>query len=171
MATIDSLSDRHGDPLPMAGSHARYGGMAITIALAIIFLWFGCLKFTAYEQSGVAGFIMNNPLIAWLHGAFGIAGGAEFLGIFEIATGLLIAGRLFDARAGVVGGAMGVLTFLVTLVCLVTTPGVVQAGFDSPLALSAVPGQFLLKDLGLLASCLWVLEDSIFQMRARRRLR
>lgn len=113
---------------------------------------------------------MNNPLIAWLHGAFGTGGGAMFLGVFEIATGLLIAGRLLDVRLGIVGGAMGALTFFITLVCMFTTPGVIQSGFDSPFALSAVPGQFLLKDFGLLAACLWILDDSFAGLRARRRL-
>jgi len=31
-----------------------------------------------------------------------------------------------------------------------------------------VPGQFLLKDLGLLAACLWVLGTSLAEARARR---
>ena len=168
MATIDTVV---ATPVVVETPSARLGGWAITIALAVIFLWFGGLKFTAYEQSGVAGFIMNNPLIAWLHGVFGTDGGAEFLGVFEIATGLLIAGRLIDGRLGILGGVMGVLTFMITLVCLLTTPGVIQPGFETPLALSAVPGQFLLKDLGLLAACLWVLDDSLALVRARRRLR
>jgi len=167
MANIETVS---AATVLVAMPRARYGGWAITAALAIIFLWFGCLKFTAYEESGVAGFIMNNPLIAWLHGTFGTGGGAKFLGVFEIATGLLIAGRLHDMRLGIVGGAMGVCTFAITLVCMFTTPGTIQPGFDIPLALSAVPGQFLLKDLGLLAACLWIFEDSLGGSRVRRRL-
>ncbi len=147
---------------------ARLGGAALIIALAIVFLWFGVLKFQPYEQSGVAGFIMNNPLIAWLHGTFGIAGGAKFLGFFEILTGLLIAARLFSARLGLIGGVMGMVTFFITLVCLLTTPGVIQPGYNSPLALSAVPGQFLLKDLVLFAACLWVAATALSAVRARR---
>ena len=146
---------------------ARVGDYAITVALAIIFLWFGCLKFTAYEQSGVAGFIMNNPLIAWLHGAFGTGGGAEFLGVVEILTGLLIVGSLVVPRLGIVGGALGMLTFIITLICLFTTPGVIQYGFNGPFALSAVPGQFLLKDLGLFAACAWIAGNSFDAVRSR----
>lgn len=173
MSTIDTVNVARPVEVPvlMVESSTRSGGLAITLAIAIVFLWFGCLKFAAYEQSGVAGFIMNNPLIAWLHGTFGTGGAAEFLGVFEIATGLLIIGRLIDARLGVVGGVMGALTFCVTLICLLTTPGVVQFGFDNPLALSAVPGQFLLKDLGLLAACLWIIDDSLALTRGRRRVR
>ncbi len=151
-----------------ADTPARIGGYAITIALAIIFLWFGFLKFTAYEQSGVAGFIMNNPLIAWLHGAFGTGGGAKLLGVFEILTGLLIAGRFFSARLGLAGGIMGMLTFFVTLTCMFTTPGVIQPGYAGPFALSGVPGQFLLKDLGLFAACMWIAGTSLSEMRSHR---
>ena len=169
MATIDTI-----DPVTtnrvivVDDAPARIGGYAIVIAMAIIFLWFGCLKFTAYEQSGVAGFIMNNPLIAWLHGAFGTGGGAEFLGVFEILTGVLIAASLAIPRLGVIGGVMGMLTFLVTLTCMFTTPGVIQFGFDGPFALSAVPGQFLLKDLGLFAACMWIAGTSLSAIRNKR---
>ena len=148
---------------------ARLGGWAVTFALVIIFLWFGCLKFMAYEASGIAGFIMNSPLIGWLHAMFGVAGGARFLGVFEILTGLLIAARLVDPRLSVIGGAMGAFTFFITLTLMFSTPGVIQHGF-SGLALSAVPGQFLLKDLVLFAACLWVLGTSLSEARARRRL-
>ena len=171
MATIDTIASAAPERIVVVDDGpARIGGYAITIALAIIFLWFGCLKFTEYEQSGIAGFMMNNPLIAWLHGVFGTGGGAEFLGVFEIATGLLIAGSLVMPRLGIIGGVMGMLTYFVTLICLFTIPGVIQYGFDGPFALSAVPGQFLLKDLGLFAGCVWIAGTSLSAVRNRRRL-
>lgn len=150
---------------------ARLGGWAITFALAIVFLWFGLLKFTEYEESGVAGFIMNSPLISWLHAAFGIAGGAKFLGVFEILSGVLIAGRLIDARLSVLGGAMGMFTFLITLSLMLSTPGVIQPGHPGPLFLSAVPGQFLLKDLVLFSASLWVFGTSLAEAQMHRRVR
>ena len=169
MTTIERIAPSALAPVSVTAdvTLARVGGYAITIALAVIFLWFGCLKFTEYEQSGVAGFIMNNPLIAWLHGVFGTGGGAEVLGVVEIMTGLLIAGSLAMPRLGVIGGALGMLTFIVTLTCMFTTPGVIQSGFNGPFALSAVPGQFLLKDLGLLAACVWIAGNSLGAVRSR----
>ncbi len=151
------------------GGLERIGGWAITFALAIIFLWFGLLKFADYEASGVAGFIMNSPLIGWLHAAFGIAGGARFLGVFEILTGLLIAARLISPRLSAIGGAMGAIAFFITLTLLLTTPGTIQPGHSGPFFLSAVPGQFLLKDLGLFAACLWILGVSLAERRMVRR--
>lgn len=41
-------------------------------ALVIIFLWFGGMKFTAYEANGIAPFIANGPFMSWLHAVFGI---------------------------------------------------------------------------------------------------
>jgi uncharacterized membrane protein YkgB len=32
----------------------------------IIFLWFGGMKFTSYEASGIAAFITHSPLMSWL---------------------------------------------------------------------------------------------------------
>jgi len=65
MATVDTIASAAPERIVVVDDGpARIGGYAITIALTIIFLLFGCLKFTEYEQSGVAGFIMNNPLIA-----------------------------------------------------------------------------------------------------------
>ncbi len=168
-ANREVLADRASSVSSVGNTHlASLGEWSITFALTIIFLWFGVLKFTAYEASGVAGFIMNSPLISWLHGMFGIAGGAQFLGVFEILTGLLIGGRLIDPRLSLIGGAMGVITFFITLTLMLSTPGVIQPGFSGPFALSSVPGQFLLKDLGLLAASLWVFGASWDDVQARR---
>lgn len=166
-----ALDERGGFRAAFIGPNrpAKLGGWAITFALALVLLWFGCLKFNAYEQSGIAGFTMNSPLISWLQALFGIKGSALFLGVFEILTGLLIAGRLINPRLSVIGGAMGVIIFLITLSLMLSTPGVIQAGFTGPFALSAVAGQFLLKDLTSLAGCLWVFGTSLAEARARRR--
>ena len=138
-------------------SLAAWAAKAPRYALIVVFLWFGALKFTDYEASGIAPLVMNSPLVMWLNGLLGIAGTAHFLGVFEMATGLLIASGRWQPRLAVIGGAMAMLTFLVTLSFLFSTPGVVQSGHDNPLALSATPGQFLLKDLVLLGVSFWVM--------------
>jgi len=125
--------------------------MLPTYALAVIFLWFGCLKFTQYEAEGIAPLVAHSPLVSWWHTLFGVPGTARMLGCYEILTGLLLAARAFQPRLAAVGGAMAAICFLVTLSFLLSTPGVVQAGFSNPFALSGFPGQFLLKDLVLFA--------------------
>ena len=148
-------------------SSSPIGAMLVNYALVIIFLWFGSLKFTQYEAAGIAPLIMNSPLVSWWHSVFGIAGASRVIGVYEIVTGLLIAARPLQPRLGAIGGAMATILFLITISFMLTTPGVVQAGFDSPFALSASPGQFLLKDLGLLAASIWVLLSARQEMRLR----
>ena len=110
---------------------------------------------------------MNSPLVGWWHSLFGIAGASRVVGIYEILTGLLLAARPFSPRLASVGGAMAAICFLITLSFMLSTPGVVQPSFGTPLALSAFPGQFLLKDVVLLAVSLWIL----FAAREQARLR
>ena len=151
------------------GSHlAAWGARATRYSLIVVFLWFGMLKFTDYEASAIAPLVMNSPLVMWLNGLFGIGGTAHFLGVFEILTALLIASRRWQPRLAVVGGAMAVLTFLITLSFMFSTPGVVQSGFDGPMALSPMPGQFLLKDLVLLCVSFWVAASAYEEARLRR---
>ena len=111
---------------------------------------------------------MNSPLVMWLHGLFGISGTAHVLGVYEILTGLLLAVRPFAPRLAALGGAMAVLTFAITLSFLFTTPGAVQPDGGGPLALSPMPGQFLLKDLVLLCVSLWIMGASLTESELRR---
>lgn len=143
------------------------GALLVTYALALIFFWFGCLKFTQYEAAGIAPLVMNSPFVAWWHSIFGIAGTSHMLGVYEILTALLLATRPVKPRIASIGGAMAAICFLITVSFLLTTPGVAQPGLDNPLALSPFPGQFLLKDIVLLAVSLWVL----FAAREEARLR
>ena len=39
-------------------------------ALVIVFIWFGGMKFTAYEAQGIAPFIASRPFMSWLHALF-----------------------------------------------------------------------------------------------------
>src|SRR6516165_4101548 len=59
-----------------------------------------------------------------------------------------------------VGSALAVGMFLTTLSFLVTTPGVWEPSAGGFPALSAVPGQFLIKDLALLGIALWTLGEA-----------
>lgn len=145
----DRFYDRYTTP--------SIGALLVTYALALIFVWFGSLKFTQYEAAGIAPLVMNSPLVGWWHSLFGIAGTARVLGVYEILTGLLLAARPFNARLASVGGAMATIAFLITVSFMFSTPGVVQPGFDNPLALSSHPGQFLLKDVVNLAVSIWIL--------------
>ncbi len=144
----------------------RIGSIVVRYGLALIFLWFGCMKFTSYEATGIAPFIANSPFVGWWHALFGIQGASYMLGVLEITTGILLALRSVVPIASAVGGVMAVLTFLTTLSFLFTTPGVAAPmGFP---AISGDIGQFLLKDIGLLGISIWLLGDALSGQSARR---
>jgi len=171
MVTTATFGSREKGVFDRFGTHgdavARLGSWASTVTLVIIFLWFGSMKFIPFEAQGLQPIISNNPLISWLYTLFGVAGGARFLGVLEIATGLLIAGRVINPKLSVIGGLMGAWSFLLTVSCLFTTPGVIQAG--STIGLGA-PGSFLVKDIVLFSACVWIVGASLVDMRTRSRL-
>jgi reactive chlorine resistance protein C len=55
-------------------------------ALVIIFLWFGGMKFTAYEAAGIAPFIEHSPIMSWLHALFRVQGASCVIGVVELST-------------------------------------------------------------------------------------
>lgn len=144
------------------------GSVLLTLTLATIFLWIGAMKFTAYEANGVAPFIANNPMLSWLHSAFGIEGAARFLGSYELLTGVLLLGRFVSPSLGAIGAAMSVITYAVTLSCLITTPGVGAAEAGGFPALSAEIGQFLAKDFVLFAASVVLLGEALDSDRRRK---
>jgi reactive chlorine resistance protein C len=130
-------------------------------ALVIIFVWFGCMKFTAYEANGNAGLIANSPIMGWLNVVFGVQGASEVIGVIELTTAAALAVGAFVPLASAVGAAMSCCTFVVTLTFFVTTPGVAEATAGGFPAISALPGQFLLKDVVLLAASATLLLASL----------
>lgn len=146
----------------------RIGEVVMQYGLGVIFLWIGAMKFTDYEAAGIAPFVMNSPLVSWWHAWLGIGGTAMMLGVVEIAIGLLLFARLFSPRLSAVGGALATITFLITLSFMLTTPGVGEARAGGFPAISAMPGQFLAKDLALLGISIWVLGSSLAEARRRR---
>ena len=118
------------------------------------------MKFTAYEAEGISPFVANSPLMSWVYGLMSVRGFSAALGVVEVAIALLIALRPFSPRVSAIGSAMAVGMFLTTLSFIVTTRGVWEPSLGGFPALSAVPGQFLIKDLALLGISLWSLGES-----------
>ncbi|WP_396595312.1 YkgB family protein [Brevundimonas sp. R86498] len=143
------------DPLP----RSRLDGRAVLRAgIVLILLWFGLMKFLPYEAEGVRGIAQDYWLFGWMYPLIGVKGASAVIGVLEITAGALIAlGGRFPF-AGLVGALMGVATFVVTLSFFFTAPGIVAEGYVFP-ALGST-GQFLAKDIGLLAICLYLLFDA-----------
>jgi uncharacterized membrane protein YkgB len=132
---------------------ARYG-------LVVVVGWIGLMKFTGYEAEGIRPFVANSPLMSWVYGFISVPGFSAMLGVVEVTIALLIAARPFAPWVSALGSALAVGMFLTTLSFLVTTPGVWEPSLGGFPALSAVPGQFLIKDLALLGVSLWTLGEA-----------
>ena len=159
------------EPLSGAGFRLmRFGSGTLYFALAVIFIWVGAMKFTDYEAAGIAGFVMNSPIVSWWHAVFGIQGTSYMLGVYEISTGLLLAARMFSPSLSLAGAVMSIVTYLVTLSFMLTTPGVAEPLAGGFPALSAFPGQFLAKDLALLAISIYCLGESMVARESRRQI-
>lgn len=130
-------------------------------ALVIVFLWFGGMKFTAYEAAGIAPFIGHSPIMSWLHALFGIQGASYAIGVIELSTAAALILGAFQPFFSALGAAMSAATYLITLTFFLSTPGVAEPTAGGFPAISAAPGQFLLKDLVLLAASLSLLLASL----------
>jgi uncharacterized membrane protein YkgB len=139
---------------------ARYG-------LAIAMLWIGGMKFTAYEAEGIRPLVANSPLMGWAYKLMSVEAFSALLGVVEVTTGVLIALRPVWPLGSAVGSGLAVGTFLTTLTFLFTTPGWESSLGGFP-ALSAMPGQFLLKDLVLLGVAILTAGEALGAANSRR---
>src|SRR4051812_943217 len=150
-----------GDRLKSIGMHiARYG-------LAIVLLWIGGVMFTPYQAEGIRPLVANSPLMSWAYGVMSVGGFSSLLGVVEIAIGVLIALRPVWPMGSAVGSGLASGMFLTTLSFLLTTPGWEPSLGGFP-ALSAMPGQFLLKDVVLLGASLLTAGESLEAAGSRR---
>jgi uncharacterized membrane protein YkgB len=135
---------------------SRYG-LALTLA------WIGFGKYVKMEARVL---IEHSPLMSWVYDVFSANTVARGLGTLEIAAAILIVTRPVSARLSAIGSAMAIVLFCGTLSFLFTTPGVVSR-FAGPVpVLSALPGQFLLKDVVLLGVAVWTLGEAVQAHRA-----
>jgi uncharacterized membrane protein YkgB len=149
------------DRLKSIGMHvSRYG-------LVIVLLWIGAMKFTAYEAAGIKPLVTNSPLMIWAYKLMSAGGFSALLGVVEVAIGVLIALRPVWPLGSAIGSGLATGMFLTTLSFLFTTPGWEPSLGGFP-ALSAMPGQFLLKDIVLLGVSLFTAGEALEVARARR---
>ena len=117
----------------------RINGPFLRISLAIILAWIGALKFV--DPSPVVGLLQASlPFLAF--NAFVYA-----LGAIEITVAILLVTGYFQAYAGLVTVGL----FLGTLTIFIIAPSVTNFPTLS------LAGQFLLKDLGLMAAAVNVI--------------
>ena len=129
----------------------RIGQEALRWSLVVVFLLFGTAKFALYEAEGVAKIAENYWLFGWLYPLGGVRFASGVIGTLELAAGLLLALGSRWNLASLLGSAMGVCTFLVTLSFMIGAPAAFEKGYGFPFL--GGTGQFLMKDLVLLAGC------------------
>ena len=149
-----------------AGLIERFGRYATLYGLALVFLWIGGMKFTAYEANAIKGLVASSPIMSWLYGVLDVRGVSNLIGTAEIATGLLLLLRPWNAVAGAIGGLLAAATTAVTLTFLFSAPGW-EASLGGFPYLSVVPGQFLLKDVVLFGAGLAVFGNALKEIQSR----
>lgn len=167
-------------------SHA-IGIAAMKVAIAIIFLWIGWLKFQPYEADSITPFVANSPFMRFFYAhpadyaahltkegvlvpaqrAWQIANHtyafSRGLGSLELVIGLLTLGGLVSPRVGMAGALLAFATPFVTLSFLVTTPeawvgALGDAQHGFPYLSGA--GRLVIKDVALLAGAWLVVVDT-----------
>ena len=181
--------------LQQLGKLDRLGIPLMRVAIAIVFLWIGALKFVPYEADSITPFVANSPVMSFFYehpqdykahlthegelnadkrtwqtanNTYGFSTG---LGVVEILIGLLVLSNPLSRRTGLLGGALAFTTPLVTLSFLVTTPEAWVAALGDgqhgfPYLSGA--GRLVLKDVLMLAGALPVMADSARQLLTER---
>lgn len=183
--------------LKIAAGSQRLGLGMIRVAILIIFVWIGGLKFWNYEAEGIVPFVANSPFMSFFYnekapeyrqyklpeGSFDAAkhewhvknntyGFSHGLGLLIMSIGLLTFFGFFSRRVGLVGELLAIVMTLGTLSFLVTTPEVWVPDLGSgeygfPLLSGA--GRLVIKDTAILAGAVVLLSDTARQLLERRK--
>ena len=173
--------------LEIAASIKGVGINFIRIAIFIIFVWIGGLKFWNYEAEGIVPFVANSPFMSFFytknapeykdyklkegefdkvkhewHEANNTYTFSHGLGIAIMTFGVLTLLGIWLPKVGFVGTGLVILMTLGTLSFLVTTPEAWVPDLGSgehgfPLLTGA--GRLVIKDVCILASAIVVLSD------------
>ncbi|HEY3995948.1 MAG TPA: DUF417 family protein [Mycobacterium sp.] len=154
--TTTRSTDQWAARLSSIGQAVSRYGLALTLA------WIGFGKYIKMEARVL---IEHSPLMSWVYDVFSANTVARGLGTLEITAAILISLRPVSARLSAAGSAMAIVLFCGTLSFLFTTPGVATR-FVGPIpVLSALPGQFLLKDVVLMGVAIWTLGEALHAHR------
>ncbi len=112
----------------------------------------------AGEAQGIQPLVASSPLMFWLYKVFSLQAVSNLIGVIEIAVAVLIALRPFSARLSFVGSIGAIITFVLTVSFLFSTPGAFQFSHGVPLLGDA--GQFLIKDVVLLGASIFTAAEA-----------
>lgn len=174
--------------LQIASSIQQLGINLTRIAILIIFVWIGGLKFWNYEAEGIVPFVANSPFMSFFynkqapeyknykmkegernelkqnwHKENNTYGFSHGLGILIMSIGILVFLGMFFPKIGIIGALLAIVMTLGTLSFLVTTPEVWVPDLGSgeygfPLLSGA--GRLVIKDTAILAGAIILLSES-----------
>lgn len=127
------------EPLKKIGFYVSYLGTFL------ILLWIGIFKFTPTEAEAIRPLVENHPLMSWMYNFLSVQAVSEIIGSIEIVTALLLLLGLKWKTSRMIGGLFVIVTFLLTISFLFTTPGVWKMVDGVP-----ITDFFVLKDLVML---------------------
>lgn len=142
---------------------SRFGLHALRFSTVTVLGWIGAMKYTAYEAGAIKGLVETSPLVSWLYNVLSVQATSNLIGTVEIATAALLLLGLKFPKLALLGALSASVTFLVTFSFLFTAPGW-EASLGGFPALSVVPGQFLLKDIVLLAAAVFLSGQALKQI-------
>lgn len=174
--------------LSFAANLKNVGLKLIRLAILIVFVWIGALKFTHYEADGIVPFVANSPFMSFFYakeapeykeyknkeGEF-VQKNREWhesnrtyvfsrgLGVLIMSIGILVFLGIFSSKAGIVGDTLAIIMTIGTLSFLITTPECWVSDLGSgehgfPLLSGA--GRLVIKDTVILAGAITLLSDS-----------
>lgn len=174
--------------LDLAVNSRKAGIFLLRLAILIIFIWIGGLKFWNYEAEGIVPFVANSPFMnffyekqapeykayklkegefnpekqAW-HISNNTYGFSHGLGILIMTIGVLVFMGTFAPKIGLIGSLLAIVMTIGTLSFLITTPEVWVPDLGSgewgfPLLSGA--GRLVIKDTAILAGAVILLSDS-----------
>lgn len=156
-----SISTFSADKISALGDKVSTLGLhGLRFTSATVLGWIGAMKFTAYEAGAIEGLVASSPLTSWLYSVFSLQGAANLIGTTEIILAIIIALGAKFPKLALLGALGAFATFFVTSSYILTAP-VWEASLGGFPALSVLPGQFLLKDIVLLASAVFLTGDAL----------
>ncbi|WP_077415391.1 DUF417 family protein [Chryseobacterium sp. JV274] len=133
----------------------RAGYYISLFGAALILLWIGIFKFTPTEAAAIKPLVENHFLTFFVYKIMRAQAVSNLIGVIEIIIALLL---IFSAKFAVLKKYAGIgmiVTFLVTLSYLFTTPGIWKIVDGVP-----VTDFFILKDLMLLGFGLMIVQNN-----------
>ncbi|MGX5686193.1 DUF417 family protein [Chryseobacterium cucumeris] len=133
----------------------RTGYYISLFGAALILLWIGIFKFTPTEAAAIKPLVENHFLTFFVYKIMSVQAVSNLIGVIEIIIALLL---IFSAKFAVLKKYAGVgmmVTFLVTLSYLLTTPGMWKIVDGVP-----VTDFFILKDLMFLGFGVMIIQNN-----------